>query len=1041
MIKIYVQLMVIFTLSLFATEKGFMSLFLFKGDLPLPKSEILIDNKIKKFTDEDGYLKIDLDIGKHQLQIFAKEGKENLAFAKKPFLVEKGKTTQLILTLDEILKIESEDNQAPDLNKTIETKDNFIEEEKAFGELKLKIISSDSGENIKDARVFVKGSSLDAVSNISGEVDLKLPEGNYTISVIHSNFSSQTVRDLVISSKTPLQKSIKLTPASMELQEFVVLAPHIEGSMASLTAEQKKSDVIADIVGSEQMSKKGDSNAASALKRVAGLTVIGGKSVYVRGLGDRYASTELNSLALPSPNPLKRVVPLDLFPSGVIGTLQVQKTFSPDISGAFGGGYINIRTRNSVDSDYVKFSTGLQIHSSTGKSSYNYQGSSTDWLGFDNSYRVLDTALLNFAKISVGEKGNSVGLLKDDEVLSLKKNLNSRNFNVQKESVPLGYDASIEFSQNYKYEKHKFGILANYKYSTSSKSIDFERFDYEVSSNGVQDVEPNSVSTLNLSKTTIQQGGIFNLNYEYENFLAKLTKLYVLNSSDQTRYNYGTFGENSVPRKDYYLDWEEREIDVNQFIGDLKYHFYYDMELDFGAEYATSSLDQPANVQYGYTQDRRSGVYIFNSQYKSLDIENQFSEDTLYNFYVKNKIFYPLFSENDYLEIGVNIEDKEREARSIKYRVQESSSDNDLMASDMNTILDNYDEYKIIMNSTASDQYDADLKRNAIYFKFLTKLYDQFELSAGLRRVDLKQSVAKFNDRTDSGLVEKDISNLDFVKNLPSLSLKYQIDEKNQIRFAYSKSFVYPDFREFVQSVFSHPEQVALIQGNPNLIETDIASYDFRYEYYFNTLDNITTALFFKDLDNPIEDTQEFSTSGLTKYSFDNSKRATLTGIEISWLKDLEFISEYLEFFSISGNYTYISSDVTLTEDQKRRFVSGDRELQGLSPQILNLTLGYDNRNGRSLNLSYNQMDKRLMKVALKNGDVIFGYDDYEYPAPILDLVWIERFKSSYFENGLNFKLKLGNLLDGETEWKQKDRTTYKYKSGRDFSLSIGMQF
>ncbi len=1040
----YILPIVILTVGLLA--KGSMALFLFKGDLPLPNSEIIIDNNITKKTDSDGYLKIELSEGEHQLQIVAKDGEQNLAYAKKPFMINSGETTQLILTLDELNTIAKEDNEAPELNQTVATEENLTEEI-VYGKLNISITSSESGDPISEARLFVKGSSVDGVSNQNGKIDLELPEGNYTISIIHSNFSSQTVRNIVVSGDVPISKNIQLTPASMELQEFIVLAPHIEGSVASLTAEQKKSDVIADIVGSEQMSKKGDSNAAAALKRVAGLTVIGGKSVYVRGLGDRYASTELNSLPLPSPNPLKRVVPLDLFPSGVIGTLQVQKTFSPDITGAFGGGYINIRTRNSVDEDYVKLSTGIKMHSSTGKESYTYKGGESDWLGVDSSYRPLHSSLIDFGKFEVGAKPNNTGLLEADEVQAMKEKINSRDFNVKKRTVPIGGDISLEISQNYEVDKHKFGVLANYKYSNSAKSTDYERFDYEVSSLGVQDEEANSQSILTVYKNTIQQGGIVNLNYEYESLLMKLTKLYVLNTVNQTRFNEGTFGENAVARKDYYLDWEEREIDVNQLSGSLKYNFKLDMELGFGLEYATSSLYQPANVKYAYVKDRvaerREGIerYIFDSAYKSLDIESQNSDDEVTGFFINNKFFYPLFSENDYLEIGVMSEDKSREARSVKYRIQESSRDNELMSSDMNTIMDSYDEYRLIMNSTASDQYDAELNRDAIYFKFLTKFYDGYELSAGLRRVDLKQSVAKFNDRTDSGFVERDESILEFSKNLPNLSLKYILDERNQFRFAYSESFIYPDFREYVQSVFSHPEKVALIQGNPDLIETDIQSYDFRYEHYFNTLDNITTALFYKSLDNPIEDTQEFSTSGLTKYSFDNSEKATLKGFEVSWLKNLEFISSYLEYVSISGNYTYISSDVTLTEEQRERFVSQERELQGLSPKILNLTIGYDDIENRSINLSYNQMDKRLMKVALKNGDVIFGYDDYEYPAPVLDLVWIEKFRVGSLDNPLSLKLKVGNILDGETEWRQKDRVTYRYKSGQNYSLSIGAKF
>ena len=140
----------------------------------------------------------------------------------------------------------------------------------------------------------------------------------------------------------------------MELEEFIVLAPKVHGSLTSVMAEEKQSNAITNILSSEQMSKKGDSSAASALKRVTGVTLVDGKNVFVRGLGDRYSNIEMNSMPLPSPDPTKRIVPLDIFPSGVISSMKVQKSATADIPASFGGGYIDIRTKDSAKDDYVK---------------------------------------------------------------------------------------------------------------------------------------------------------------------------------------------------------------------------------------------------------------------------------------------------------------------------------------------------------------------------------------------------------------------------------------------------------------------------------------------------------------------------------------------------------------------------------------------------------------------------------------------------------------------------------------------------------------
>ena len=1008
---------------------GEVSIFVMQDGKPMADAKIIIDDKISLTTDSDGSAFYKLDIGKHQAVIDVQEAGKSIAFARHNFIIAPDQNTEVIITLNQSGAVENIDVEATaDAANYADSNGSMDDTNYAKGILQGLILSGEDNKPLKGVRIFVKGISAQALSNSDGNFTLALREGNHTITILHNKFSVKSV-DITIDANKTVAQTIVLQLAGMELEEFVVLKPRVEGTLASTVAEKRNSDAVADITGSEQMSKQGDSNAAAALKRVAGLTIIGGKDIYVRGLGDRYASVELNQMPLPSPNPLKRVVPLDVFPAGVIGSLQVQKSFSSDIPGTFGGGYINIRTKDAIDEDYVELTLGMSAHSSIGQASYGYEQSGSSSI-------AMSDALIDFGTINEGSSISSVGEASDATIAALKKDLTDRTLSVTNQTVPMGGNIGLEISKNYAYKKHKFSVLANYAYSQKSKNVAYEKYRFEVanSQTGTLDTLPTSESIQNTSTTTIQHGGMLNTNYEYKDFKFKYTKFFVLNTILQTRFNEGTFGENTTDQKIYNLGYEERLINTDQFNTNVEYHFLTDMVFDAGYEYATASQYQPSDVSYTYTLT--SGDYVLNSNYGNIEIENISSEDALHNYYLKNKMSTPLFHKDDYIEVGLNREKKSRVASTISYAIKENISNSEA-SQEIDAILANNDDWFLYLNSNEKDMYNADLDRQGVYVKSTFQPFEGFNINLGLRSVNLSQTITRYVIEDD--IAVKDPRELALEKSLPSLGFKYKINDKNQLRFVYYKSFIVPDFREFVPTTFAHPTQRALISGNEDLVETDISSYDLRYEFYFDDVDNITVAYFYKNLENPIEDTQEFSSSGLTKYTYANAASAVMHGFETSWNKNLGFLATFLDEFSISGNYTYILSSVTLTEQQEEDYVTQDRQLQGLSPQILNLSMQYDAGERRSLSISYNHMATRLMKVAIKNGSTIMGDDDYEIPSDTLDFVWIERFH--LFDTDSNLKLKVGNILDGETVWQQQNKTTFKYSKGRTVSLSWGMRY
>jgi len=1076
--KLFLFLLLTCNTLLLAIDTGNLSFYLLKNGKPLANQELIVFkkdnvatmnrsgtyNKHSEFkTDEDGNLFSVLPVGYYQIQVFAKEDGLPQVYVKKNFNIVKSKESQIIVSLKSDNSVAFIDEEAPTVTLVTDaTLTKKIQKENGF--LQIELTSSEDKKPIANARLFVKGLSVDIKTDAKGVALIEVPEGEQTLSIIHKDFSAQTIK-LHVKPKETSMKLVEMSPASLELEEFVVLAPHVEGSIASLTAEKKNSSAIAEVLGSEQMSKKGDSNAAAALKRVAGITLVDGKNIYVRGLGERYSNVELNSLPLPSPNPTKRVVPLDIFPSSVIGSLKVQKSFSADIPGNFAGGYIDIRTKEDVAEDYVKVTLGVNAHSSAldgSEGNYGYVGKN-DWTGFDDGTRSIPDSVLKNGEVKVGEKPPSFNpyftnadgekVFSKEQLIDMTKDLAVRRNDTYKRKVPVGFKGGIEFSKKFEIaDKHSVGVLANYSYTQNHKTITENYFSYEINGDGSIDEAFQNSGENERTISNYRHGGMFNLNYNFDDiFKIKYTKTYLQNTKSQVRLTDGTIGSNNDLQQLYAIDWEERNLNIDQVSGSFKHYIWSDMKLDFGAENAKASLYQPDNIRYEYIDYTGTGdrYELKTVSTQNMIHHNMTSDDEVNSLYLKENANVNVFSEKDIIEFGVSVTSKTRESRSNKFFMNaknQSIPQEDLYEKPdyilNNHVIDYSGEYSdmgLLVNTlfSPSDYYDATLDQNAYYIKTVMNPTDSFEFGVGLRKVDLTQVLSEYKTDVSTGLVIIEDNPLYVNRVLPNVDMRYKFDKDNQLRFSYSQSFIYPDFREFSSSGYFHPDEAATVIGNPDLTQTDITSYDVRFEHYYSATESMSGALFYKNLDNPIEDIQ-LPTTSLPIYSYTNTDVADLIGIELDAYKNFDFIADEYEYFYISGNFSYTYSNVSLTQEQQERFTSNNRALQGLSPLVLNAALGYDNTDGRSINLSYNYMSKRLRKLGLKNG-IQENPDQYEVPPHVLDFTWQER-----LYDGVDFKFKARNLMDSEVKWylgEDESRLTKSYKLGRSYEVSLSYKY
>jgi len=480
--------------------------------------------------------------------------------------------------------------------------------------------------------------------------------------------------------------------------------------------------------------------------------------------------------------------------------------------------------------------------------------------------------------------------------------------------------------------------------------------------------------------------------------------------------------------------------------GDFAYALFdFENKFRFGFESAKASLNQPGNYKYAYLRNLRFDGTLLGEPFLHSFTTNAFlnltSDDDLDAFYLKNKTMVNLFTEKDYVDVGFSHSLKTRVSRYNKYQIDQSREDTTL-TQDIDTIYgDNVratttDLFAVNISFQPAYWYDAEVEENSFYLNSLLHPMEGLEVILGVKKVDFTQTIFEYtNNFSALDPIEIVPNSLVFDDLLFSGSVKYKLNDNNHIDFALSNTYIVPDLREFSDAEFFHPYEVATVQGNPDLVNTFITSYDLKYSHYFSNTENIKVGLFYKFLDKPIEDVQLLSSS-LPRYGFANADTATIYGIEIDGRKNLSFIYNKLSNYYLSGNFTYADSEVVLQKDQEGLYTTNNRQLQGLSQTVVNIALSYEGE-GRTVFLSYNKMGERIRKLGLIDDQDEFP-DFYEVPPALVDIVWIEQ-----FQNGLSLKTKLGNLLDEETIWYQgsTENVTNRFKNGRTFSFEVSYKY
>ncbi|MEP3464674.1 MAG: TonB-dependent receptor [Parasphingorhabdus sp.] len=823
---------------------------------------------------------------------------------------------------------------------------------------------------------------------------------------------------------------------------------------------------VVSVLGEAEIARAADGDIAGSLQRVTGLSVVGGRFVFVRGLGERYSLALLNGLPLPSPEPLRRVVPLDLFPTSVIASTVLQKSYSANYPGEFGGGVINLTTKSTPDEPFLELKMSLSGDSeTTGKLGYTYDGSDTDIIGYDNGLRDIPSglaqAIARNIPISVGTEFSSMDLQ------SFGASLNNANTNLIQENrdIPANFSAEITGGTTIDVGDAFVGIVATAGFENSWRT----RAGLQQTSQGIVNIngEPGLRPDQNFNFVTTENriivNGLLGLSAEIGEHKLRFTNLYIHDTSKEASIKAGIDAINvdeETLLNQGRTSWFERQLFTSQFVGEFKFDAF---SIDLRGAYANSKRDAPYQRSYSYAFDDQTANDFVNdltSPGESARIQFSDLNDDVYGGGIdlgyETNIGIPINLNAGY---AYYLNDRQAQRRDFRF-VPANGLPNpidqeriDFLLSDFN-IFTHEIELREVAAQTSVPAYEAQLEIHAGYGQLDAELAEGLRLNVGVRYEDAQQSVTPILLQGGAASLSSGLSN-DYW--LPAATLTWNFADDMQFRLAASKTVARPQFRELAPQQFLDLETDRTFIGNPLLTDSELVNLEGRFEYYIGRGERVTLAGFYKKIDNPIENVAFVQGGGTLFTGFSNAPTATLYGAEVELVKYFPLYDLGGNFFEdrrllLAANYTYTKSEIKVdagdqainpvtlqATDASNLFNNGDR-LTGQSTHVANLQFGMEREDGplsqQTVLLTYNS-PRVTARGPQDQPDLI------ERTGWQLDFVLREEMNIA----GQDFELKFEarNVLG--TDYRESQTLgsstilNNAYEVGTRFSMSIGLNF
>ena len=866
------------------------------------------------------------------------------------------------------------------------------------GNIKGTVLDKQTKEPLTGATIQITGTAQGVVADIDGNYTLNVNDGTYTITVRYIGYKDILLNSIKVKAETLL--NFEMESDAQALGEVSVVAKkNLEGERA-LQMERQKATLAIENLGAKEMSIKGISNVEEGVKKITGISIASAGQLIVHGLGDRYSTTTLNGLPIASPNPDNKLIPLDIFPASTVQNITVSKVYDASAFADYSGAHIDISTKENVGSDFLSIS-----FNAGGK--FNTLGK--DFYRMDRDGSLFKTPSLDQKLIDMS--------LTDFEEYARHNRLFNTSFQVSKKTALPEFGGNIGFGKRFTLGGNEVSVLGSIGVS-----------------NDLQTMDNASIRTLEATGNTLNE---FNYDsYSNELKIAALGNLgYSFRTSDHIGYTF-FYARNAI---DTYMSREGVDYEDHHLIGSNnvthiyslqnhqvngKHYFGKQWDLNWSGSYSKTSSDEPDRRQVMFIrEDDQIKLFKLNRQ-ETMRYFGSLNEDE----WVGDLTASYRFGDNNKLQAGFTYKDKNRDYMGTRFYYNLNKLNptiTDIYDTDSFLNMENVENGSITIDrkKQPKDSYTAG---NSIYAGYIaTEYYPVAPLlvNLGVRYEISKQWVDYY---TDGGKAER--SELNKNDLFPSLNMKYQMNEKNSLRFAFSRTVTRPSFIEMAPFLYQESYGSAQIRGNADLQNGYNYNIDLRYELFEKNGDMLSITAYYKHLKAPIERVQTLS-GGSAVHSFRNADNGMATGVEIEFRK--EIVKDLR--FGVNGSYMY--TNVKLPKGGA--YTNSQRALQGASPYLANADLTYSpafsNDRQLSVALLYNLQGPRIHSVGISGlGDI------KQQPVHTLN------FTGSYrFNRRFAVKLQVNDLLNQDILFKQEVPTTgdkvevERFRKGTGFEVGF----
>jgi TonB-dependent receptor len=887
-----------------------------------------------------------------------------------------------------------------------------------------RVVDAASGAGLSDAGIQVVGTTQGTMSVVEGRYTLNnVPAGTVTLMVRRIGYAPKTVTGLVLEAGKSLEQDISLAAANIQLTAQVVTAESERGSVSEALDQQKKSVNVVSSITSEQIAKSPDGDAAQAVGRVSGVSVQDGKYVFVRGLGDRYTQTSLNGARIPSPEPEKKVVPLDLFPTGLLQTITTVKTFTPDQPGDFSGASVNIETREFPAQRTWAMSTSVGASDNVlGKNVVMPARVGGDLFASGASGRALPGFIQQFGNFATSLPG--------------QQDYNRMVSEFRNSWTPRGQEGgangstSLSVGGNDPVFGQRIGYLVSgtYSYSQEARLNQVRSLALAQSGSTPSEVDRYEGSS---GKASVLWGGLAN----FSTLLGKRTRLALNNTYNRTmdseaRVEHGVSENLGVPFDISRQRYVERSVRSSQLVLQRDLTDRQKIELAVSASGVTrAEPDRSEFVQATFTDpntgEEMTPQWFSSSNEGAVRSFSKLTEDA-YEARGHYRIQFGEYGKTLALKVGGLGRRAMRNANSTAYSINASGisqAERELPAEDIfnGRYTGAGDNVWRVTPIGVGGTYEAN---DYLFAGFLMAEKDfgpRWQLITGVRG---EYSDVLVEAQPTVGTVSR--TNPTFTDILPAVALTFRPSEQVNVRLSASQTVSRPEYRELAPIQYREVIGFDNVTGNPDLQRALIQNYDVRWEWYMGVGEVLSVGAFAKRFTNPIERVYRGS-SGTRIITFVNAEGADNYGIELEGRKNLDFLSDRLANLSLSANATVMQSEIRIARGTTAA-TSSNRSMVGQAPYMFNTGLTWASNSGStSATLLYNVVGARIT-------------DAGELPLP--DVKELERHVVDFslrfpVTDALSARVDARNLLDAPYRIMQGPVTRESYNVGRGYSLGL----